>query len=341
MHEQQDRFDFSLFGRWSHVSELLLTGNILALSLVIAKHNGISAGIWQDIVSGGLFVSWVTISFAVVVHQLHAYLQAIKPWMALLLCMIFLFVLIVVSRLFIYGLQSGFVLNLAAYPWQIALHHAVLGSAWGVICLRYLYVREQANRRQQAELQARVQALQARIHPHFLFNSLNSMVSLIAVDPTKAEQMLIDLSQLFRASLSESREVALREEIALCQRYLQIESIRLGERLTVDWRITDEAKIAQAKIPLLTLQPLLENSIYHGIESIQKPGVVRILIEVNQRQVNIVLTNPYQTKPRHHQRNGIALENIRQRLIAFYGATVAFKTVAGNGLFTTIISYRY
>src|SRR5690606_24706291 len=124
---------------------------------------------------------------------------------------------------------------------------------------RYLYLQQQLNRQQQAELKARLDALQARMHPHFLFNSMNIIASLIATAPDKAEQAVEDLAELFRASLaSADTEVSLGHELELCRRYLALESLRLGERLRVHWQ--DEGVSPQLPIPLLTLQPLLENA---------------------------------------------------------------------------------
>ena len=184
--------------------------------------------------------------------------------------------------------------------------------------------------------------MQARIHPHFLFNSLNTVISLITIDPDKAEQMLLNLSRLFRASFKELKLVRLKDEIELCQHYLAIEQMRLGDRLRVEWKYDDEVLFSQVQIPLLTLQPLVENSIFHGVEKFLTKSTISILIEVLQNQVNIVITNPYtQDKINLRQGNGIAVENVKQRLEAYYGRTVIFQTYAGKGIFTTVVQYRY
>jgi two-component system sensor histidine kinase AlgZ len=205
-----------------------------------------------------------------------------------------------------------------------------------------LYIREQAVLQQNSELNARIQAMQARIHPHFLFNSLNSVVSLIAIDPDKAEQMLIDLSKLFRASFQELKLVTLKEEIQLSQQYIAIEQIRLGDRLNVEWNIQQPLLLDQVKIPLLTLQPLIENSIFHGVEQKIIDAKIGILVEILQNQVNIVITNPFlQDRIKVREGHGIALENVKQRLKAHFGDSVYFRNYAGNGLFTMVIQYQY
>lgn len=330
---------FSDFRQWHHVIELLLTVNALAISLAIAQVEHLSDLSWISVLHHVIFVSWIAIVFAVSVTALQRQLSRLQRRAALLVSFLLLFAIIFFSDVLLSFLRYWVSdVNLQTQL-SLALHHAVLGGLVGGICLRYLYMREQAIEREQAELQARVQALQARIHPHFLFNSLNSVVSLIDRDPFKAEQLLIDLSQLFRASLTELKEVTLEQEIQLCQRYLQIEKVRLGERLQIKWRIEGEAYLTTAKIPLLTLQPLLENCIYHGVESFQQLSLISLFIEVDPHRVTIVLTNPYQEHAR--EGNGIAMQNIRQRLAVYYRDSVEFKTFANHGLFTTLLSYRY
>ncbi|MCH4248136.1 MAG: histidine kinase [Acinetobacter populi] len=341
----KSRYYFSDFRRWRHVLELLLASNLLAVILAVASVKDLSELSLITLLHYLLFVSWVAICFAVCVDKLQKFLTRFDRHIALMICFLLLIVLVLsstcaVNILKFMGDRSQQYLDLSTI-FAGGLHHVVLGGGVGLICLRYLYVREQWIEQQQSELMARVQALQARIHPHFLFNSLNTVVSLIAIDPFKAEQMLIDLSGLFRASLTELREVALQEEIDLCQRYLKIESVRLGDRLHVKWRIEGEDQLKFAKIPLLTLQPLLENCIYHGIESMSDQSTVSILIEVIDRQVSIVLTNPYQSGLQSTQGNGIAIDNVKQRLMAYYGATVSFKIFARDGIFTTLLSYKY
>jgi two-component system sensor histidine kinase AlgZ len=118
--------------------------------------------------------------------------------------------------------------------------------------------------------------------------------------------------------------------------------MRLGDRLRVEWKYDDEVLFSQVQIPLLTLQPLVENSIFHGVEKFLTKSTISILIEVLQNQVNIVITNPYtQDKINLRQGNGIAVENVKQRLEAYYGRTVIFQTYAGKGIFTTVVQYRY
>jgi two-component system sensor histidine kinase AlgZ len=167
--------------------------------------------------------------------------------------------------------------------------------------------------------EARLQALQARIRPHFLFNSINAVLSLIRSDPHRAETALEDLADLFRVLMGDNRQlVPLEGEIALCKQYLALEKLRLGERLNIVWHIDNMP--AEALIPPLVLQPLLENAVYHGIEPCQEGGEVTINIYRKRNEVHLALSNPYRKDGNHHGGNKMALNNIRERLALHFDA---------------------
>lgn len=200
--------------------------------------------------------------------------------------------------------------------WQI-LESLLVSAIFAGIALRYFYLQWQLESQRQAELQSRIQALQSRIRPHFLFNSMNSIASLIEVDPETAERVVEDLSELFRASLAEPNLIPLTRELELAYRYLKIEQLRMGERLQLDWRVPDLPE--QATIPSMLLQPLLENAIYHGVQPSIEGGCVHLAVAVNDDAVSIVIRNPLQEGGTSKPGNGMALDNIRHRLGANYG----------------------
>jgi two-component system sensor histidine kinase AlgZ len=184
------------------------------------------------------------------------------------------------------------------------------------LALRYLYLQHILAQRMRDEFMLRIDALQARIRPHFLFNSLNTITALIRSQPSLAEAALEDLADLFRASLAASGSfVTLEEELTLCRHYLHLESLRLGSRLRVDWRVDDLPK--QALLPALTLQPLLENAIYHGIETCAEGGTLQVHGHLNKDLIKISLRNPQDgpSRPGH----GLAIANTRQRLGLSFG----------------------
>jgi two-component system sensor histidine kinase AlgZ len=173
--------------------------------------------------------------------------------------------------------------------------------------------------------EARLQALQARIRPHFLFNSINAVLSLIRQDPRRAESALEDMAELFRVLMADNRELTpLRREVELCKQYLNIEQLRLGERLQVEWHI--DKMPGDALIPPLVLQPLLENAVYHGIEPRSEPGVVSINIYASRDEVHAVLKNPFSSGGSHHAGNRMATGNIRERLQLHFDAEASMTT---------------
>jgi two-component system sensor histidine kinase AlgZ len=180
--------------------------------------------------------------------------------------------------------------------------------------------------------EARLQALQARIRPHFLFNSINAVLSLVRQEPRRAEAALEDLAGLFRALMGDNRQLTpISQEIELCRQYLDLEQLRLGERLQVEWHI--EMMPPDALVPPLALQPLLENAVYHGIEPAETPGVVSINIHVARDRLHVMLRNPYRLTGDHHVGNKMALANIRERLQLHFDVAAELTTQVGENTF--------
>ena len=197
---------------------------------------------------------------------------------------------------------------------DLPVREAMLAALLTAVALYYFYLRERAYSPALAE--ARLLALQARIRPHFLFNSLTAVLSLIRSEPRRAERALEDLADLFRVLLREERRVVrMSEEISLCQRYLEIETLRLGQRLQVKWQVDDA--LLDVAVPPLILQPLVENAVHHGIEPASEPGLVTISVRSLGRQVEVEIINPLvegQTQPPGRAGNHMALDNVRERL---------------------------
>lgn len=338
---------FTKMGHWQPLIELFIASNILAMILALAE-----AQSWESLNGGRvlqhvLFINWVLLAFAALMERVQRKIHPFNLTQHLFMGFMLLQLIILSTAVGLNGLlHFGQNFQISRLDFNLLWEGVVLKLSYGVLigafCFRYLYLREQWIRQQHSELNARIQAMQARIHPHFLFNSLNSVISLIGSDPDKAEQMLLNLSRLFRASFQELKLVKIKDEIELCQHYLAIEQIRLGDRLHIEWKYQAQVLHSPIQIPLLTLQPLLENSIFHGVEKFLTSSTITILIEILQNQVNIVITNPHVLdKINLRQGHGIAVENVKQRLKAYYGPSVVFQTHAGNGIFTTVVQYRY
>lgn len=187
----------------------------------------------------------------------------------------------------------------------------VLTSALFLVVFYYFYLTDKAY--SPAIQEARIQALQARIRPHFLFNSINTVLSLIRHQPQQAESALEDMADLFRVLMADNRDlVPLSREIALCKQYCALEKCRLEERLTIEWQIHDDAN--HVLVPSLILQPLLENAIYHGIEPLVSGGLISIHIYLENNVLHLHIVNPVFHQGESHHGNQMAIQNIKERL---------------------------
>jgi two-component system, LytTR family, sensor histidine kinase AlgZ len=201
--------------------------------------------------------------------------------------------------------------------------HALTGIAISLVLLAYFRLRILAL--SPATQEARLQALQARIRPHFLFNTINAVLSIVRADPKRAETALEDMSDLFRVAMSEPHEmVELTKEVSLAQQYLGLEALRLGERLQVHWDTQNMPP--DALIPPLMLQPLLENAVYHGIEPLPQGGEIKVQLYLDDDELHLKISNPAQTPTEPHA-NGhkMALSNIRERLDLLFDVEAQYQ----------------
>lgn len=311
---------------------LVLVAELFVMVLVLAMSE--QRFEWNYLALTSLFVQWIVLSCAALLCRLRKRIsQRSAPTITLacvILCVIITLLFTQGAEYFFYRLASGTEI-LAINGWLL-LRNGLIATIITGILLRYFYLQKELERHQQAELQARIQSLQSRIHPHFLFNSMNSIASLIHIDPDKAEQVVEDLSDLFRASLAEvGVEISMKQEIELSRRYVSIEKYRFGERLTVDWNI--EELPDDLLIPQLTLQPLLENAIFHGIQPDPDPGTVTVDIAYRNHCLEIEIGNTMVRDNGHssaspHIGNSVALDNIAARLAALYGDNARLQTSA-------------
>src|SRR3954462_4891886 len=232
----------------------------------------------------------------------------------------------------------------AAFVTSLGESLADLGRtlAWSALAAAFMlaYFRLLMRAYSPALAEARLQALQSRIRPHFLFNSLNAVLSLIRRYPRRAERALEDLADLFRTLMADPREfVRLADEISLLERYAALEQLRLGERLRISWEL--DAAPADALLPPMVLQPLLENAVYHGVEPGTGPGEVLVRIERRGERVRATIENPYVEAGNHRAGNRMALDNIRERLSLFFDAEASIATQTTNGRYRVDIEIPY
>ena len=313
------------------VSELLVFVQVLFSSDFFAFD-------WMELGLTSLFIQWLVLVSAALLCNIRPWLMKLSVRQATSIAygLILLITLLcsAIAEMVVVVLEGGD--SLSTDGWGRILRNLVIAVIMTGIAFRYFFLTHQLRLQEQAELNSRIQALQSRIRPHFLFNSMNIIASLIAVDPDLAEEVVEDLSILFRASLSEAtgHPVRLSEEIELCDKYVHIESLRLDDRLEVDWRI--ETDTDSVHIPMLTLQPLMENAIYHGIQPLPEGGTVTVSVQARDDRVEIIITNPIGGSETQHERgNRMAIENIRNRLAALYGNRASLDTSGSEDLFVT------
>lgn len=234
------------------------------------------------------------------------------------------------------------VMILKTEMWPLIQHFFLLTF----FCFSFMYI-EAARRNSLAPSisEARLSALTARIRPHFLFNSLNAAISLIRLRPYDAETLLENLANLFRAQLRDgSQNSTLGQEIEWAQEYIAIEQIRMGHmRVQVMWQ---HHAPDDAETPHLLLQPLLENAVFHGVESTHRPGIITVLTKLEKSSIFISIENPCGTEPNEntkpHKGNSMALHNLKERLTLMYDTDAKIRSIQSDGLFRVeiILPYR-
>jgi len=309
----------------------VLVAQVFVVLLLLADQAASSFD-WQRLAIITIHVQWVCIVSAALICWTQPLFRKLAPWKKLLLAYV-----ICVFNGFLVSLAGQILLNSEGIGWNSVFRHTALTMLIAALVLRYFYLQYQLVRQSESELEARLQALHSRIRPHFLFNSLNSVASLIPVDPISAEKAVEDLADIFRASLKNSTDlVTLEKEIELCKRYLFIESLRLGDRLKQHWDIHADTRLW--KIPHLTLQPLIENAIVHGIQNLEAGGKIDISIHESLSSLKITLTNPLSNEVKENGGNQIGVENIRHRLQALFGREASVKNFVRGDQFVCILS---
>ncbi len=250
-----------------------------------------------------------------------------------------LFALCIVVPFFLVELCAQVFLNnshLLSFDYQRLLSVSVAGLLVSVLLIRFFTLLNVLNVRNQAEAESRVLALQARIQPHFLFNSLNSIAELTVASPQDAEKAIESLSMLFRASLENQRKQhSLENELRLCREYVSLEKWRFQSKLSIEWNIAiEEPSIWQ--VPKLILQPLIENAIVHGV---QIDGSVTISIDIRETNTDLSLMIDNVIGSKSGSSNGIALNNIRERLLVLYDDMHTFRIKNNNGIYSVIMRF--
>lgn len=331
------------------VLALILVSELFVGAMIVAAY-GLAQFDWTRFGMVSILTQWVVLTSAGCLCLARPLLKRLHPVAAGLGSYSLALVCTLIFTLFLHWVNTGSVRGAR----DSLLGNLAVAAVLAGIGLRYLYLQQQLRNQQKAELQSRLQALQSRIRPHFLFNSMNTIASLIAVDQDTAERVVVELSHLFRASLGEPGLIPLRKEVDLCRYYMDIEQMRIGDRLRVEWRYSDESgakltpedeRFTRVTIPSFSLQPLVENAIYHGIQPLPEGGTIRIDLRLTRKHIEVTLRNPILNQEDKTvaldktQGNGIALDNIRHRLHAYYGNAATLKVVRRDDEFVAELRY--
>jgi two-component system sensor histidine kinase AlgZ len=320
--QKQDTFFLPDFCNVRMVFAVVVIGELLAFTFTLSPFKT-GGDRWSELSIISLFIQWVGLSSAALLCIARKWLSTInEKWAATLSYLIILVTTAILSEA-TFWITREYSLQINPPDWHVDLiiRNVSISAIVSAIALRYFYVQHQWKQKIQAESQARIQALQARIRPHFLFNSMNTIASLTRTQPELAEEAVEDLADLFRQSLADARHmVSIEEELELCNRYLRIEKLRMGDRLNISWQIDTLPK--DALIPALSIQPLLENAIYHGVEPFAQGGTIEVHGTNNAGFIDLSVKNPLPAANQTKQRNGnkMALDNIKHRLEAYYDA---------------------
>lgn len=301
---------------------MIVLAELFAFVLTLAERNN-ATEFWINLALTSLCVQWITLGAAAVLCCCRRWLARLNTSVAASATFgLTQLVTLLFSALGWWFVESHFDLaTLPTMPLSFIARNLAISSVITLIALRYFYVQHQWKQNVEAEARARLWALQARIHPHFLFNTLNTIASLIRTHPEQAEQIVLDLADLLRSALANLERITLGEELELTRRYLAIESLRMGERLQVDWQLDDDLAL-DIPLPALLLQPLVENAIHHGIQALPEGGRLVIRIEKQAAALRFTIANPCPPagSERFAQGQRLAQDNIRQRLLLLYGA---------------------
>ncbi|MDJ0653380.1 MAG: histidine kinase [Xanthomonadales bacterium] len=330
---------FPNFCRPPVVFGLAVGAELLVLVMFLAPGREFSQPL-RELAVNSLFVQWLTMICTVCLCKLRPAFNRLSVRAGLGAAYLLVLLLVAVATVLAVWLQqfSGIPLSRSNLEVTDVVGHNVLITALVAgVALRYYYVQQRWRADLQARADAQVRALQARIRPHFLFNSMNTIASLIRSRPEVAERTVEDLSELFRSALSgRDSDSTLGQELTLCRRYVSIEQLRLGERLQVSWDV-DPLPVREL-LPPLILQPLFENAVYHGIQPLPEGGEVKVSSGSDADWWWITIDNPVAgPSTARPPGNQIALENIEQRLEHRYDGRARIETQNDGERFTVTV----
>ena len=324
------------------VFNVVVVAEMLAIVInLIIPRNFLSPTVLQDLLLISLFIQWVALAGTAVLCYTRKYLNRLPNLRALMMAyLLLLLTTFLVSECTVWLLWALGRIQTSRPAWYTDFHilNLTISAIINGLLLRLFLAKHELTQRTLSETRAKLQALQSRIRPHFVFNSLNIISSLVRSAPNKAETAIEDMADLFRMMLSQDEMlVPVKNEIDVAKKYLALEALRLDNRLVVNWDIGKFPR--KSVMPVLTLQPLLENAIRYGIEELPAGGVVDVRLWEENDRIYIRVANPLpKSKPKQTKSTpGQSLGNIRQRFQSHYGEQASLTSAEDDGLFTVTV----
>ena len=323
------------------IAAALAVAQLVVLIIALTPH---AHGRWSlpEFAAASVFALWLALIVAVVLCKVRPLVDRLPRWLGIGVAMTFPMAAAAFAAWCVQEIDIGLGYHMTLPGNESVRFASSVALLTGLItgaALQYFTLRDQRQAQLQAQAKAQVEALQARIRPHFLFNSMNTIASLVRSDPATAERAVVDLADLFRAALGAGQgDSTLAEEIELGQRYLSIEKLRLGERLRVDWQLREPLP-RQMKLPRLILQPLLENAVLHGVSRLPDGGEIGVRIGIDHDRLDILIRNPA-LPPREHEfdpgrgrGHGHGQDSTAQRLAYQFGSGARITSGYADGYY--------
>lgn len=328
--------------------EMILSLIVIAelLAIILATASRLQSGFWEHLGLISLFVQWIALCSLGLLCAFRSIMICLADdrLVALLSYTLLLVTTVVISMISYWVVINEGNPGLLAANSQLefVLENLCISAIVSGMTLRYFYIQHQWRTQIKAETQVRLEALQARIRPHFLFNSMNTIASLTRTNPEVAEEVVEDLADLFRVCLADNRSCSsLHEELLLIHQYLQIENHRLGNRLRITWQIDGIPE--DAVLPPMTLQPLLENAVYHGVEPASEGGDIRVCGDFEKGRITLRICNtlPADGSTSIRKGNHLAMANTKARIAHFYNNEGQFTSYIKSNQFCVELSFPY
>ncbi len=325
------------------IFNLVVIAEMLAIVIsLVSPEIPISSSKISNLLLISLFIQWIGLASAAALCVSRKYLNRLPDLRALVMAYLMLLCITwLVGEAALWVLWLTHLIGSPRPEWNAYFHvqNLTIAAIVNALALRYFLARHHLKQRTLSESRAKIQALRSRIRPHFLFNTMNIIASLTRSAPAQAEAAIENMADIFRTMLADDENmVPVKNEIAIAQKYLEIESLRLDNRLKVEWDIGKFPR--KAVMPVLTLQPLLENAIQCGIEPLTEGGSIRLHLWEENDTIKITITNPVPRARSRSARNEeeTALNEMRQRLESYYGQIAKMEVTTGEDRLTVAVT---